>query len=208
MIGRLVYFVPGVRTDVEDVDGWQYRAKRWVDKHTPHDADTLPYHTLASTRFVGQRDTAGKLGRILLDYDPDLLTLVCHSNGCALACMALRMFPALRILDLHLIAAAEDPDFERNGLNDAHRMGRIGSVTCYCSENDGALKLAGWSRFLLGWAGLGYGDLGRVGPRNVADADKPWFRPVVWRNDFGHSDWFNEGEGGYFETLMRRVVAA
>lgn len=209
MKGHLFYFVPGIRTDLENVDGWHYRAKRWIDTRTEHDADTFPYHALATTRFLEQKGRAEKLGRILYGYNPERLTLACHSNGCALACMVLRMFPSLCVDDLHLIAPAEDPDFERNGLNaaaarwHANRNRGVGRITLYCSKNDGALEAAGWTSWLRIF-GLGYGELGRVGPVNrSAITASELFTRQVWRNDFGHSTWFADR---YFETLMEGLV--
>jgi hypothetical protein len=94
------------------------------------------------------------------------------------------------IASIHLIAAACDEDFDRNGLNEDLTCGQLQQVHVYTSPDDGALKyFARTSRALLGWLGLGYGILGLVGPQFVARPERVW---RYNRPGYGHSTWFSE----------------
>jgi hypothetical protein len=130
----------------------------------------------------------GYIRRLAIIYnrfrDDDIIG-VGHSDGAYLHTEATRIFQG-NIAELHLIAAACDADFDKNGLNDAVEAGKVKRICCYCSEHDTALLLAG-SFFgkLLGW-----GDLGRRGPQNMTP-EAARVTSVIWRNDLDHCDWVN-----------------
>jgi len=203
---RYYLFVPGIRTDVENRNGWHLRAARWIERNKHGVAETYGYHAFALTRWIEQRGHIARCSDELryfaaAEYG---IHLVGHSNGCALLCGILKKCPEIYIDSVHLIAAAESPDFDANGLNEALRWKRVGKVHLYCSSSDTALKLAGWSKSLLGWAGLGYGNLGRVGPVNDDPKWRETWRLIQhWRNDFGHSTWFGEN---HFDGTMQLIA--
>jgi hypothetical protein len=211
-VTRTLYlFINGIFVDPEQIDDWQDRAVRWVGAADIPGAwaDRYEYHTDAAGRRLKQEERVDRVYRLIQAYrsayGPDLRIVVgAHSNGAAIIVDALRTHPGLRVNELHLFAAAADPDFRANRLNDVLLSGYCGRVTCHCSPDDGALKAAHWSKVLFGWAGLGYGDLGRVGPTNV-DPDLLKAGRVVtrWNPGFGHSTYFAPD---HFETTMRLVA--
>ena len=198
-------FINGVRCDPEDRDLWVWRAHRHVDR-LGAESVPFPYHTWAVLRFSEQTghvvDVARELHILYTELDPlRPVVVAAHSNGVALVLAALKLI-APSPLHLHLFAGAADPDCERNGLNAAIRAGKVASAAFYCSANDAALK---WPARLSRWLTLGlggYGDVGRIGPKNyVADGRVR----TVWDDRMGHSDWF---AGANFERTMRMVVAS
>ena len=199
------FFVNGIRTDPEDVRGWQFRAARWIETTRVGRAGTYAYHTYAVTRWLEQETHVRRCYECLAEYVGNHnIVFVGHSNAGDLFLRLLREYPTLPFRAAHLIAPAADPDFERNGLNRALRRGQVDRVVVYGSEDDRALKLAGFSRRVLGWAGLGYGDLGRVGARNVGPDVEHLYKPD-FRPGYDHSDWFDT-RGGAFYNVMRKIV--
>ena len=122
-----------------------------------------------------------------------------HSNGCDIICRVLRETPGLRVESIHLFAAATSADYRKNGLNLIVARGQVREIYLYCSENDRALWAGGMTEDLFGWMGLGYGSLGRRGPRHQTDAARAATH-VIWRDEFDHSDWFR---GEHFDHSMR-----
>jgi len=178
-------YVPGIRTRPGEAYNWSGRAVTWTNLNTPHKAEKVEYFTLAITRPFGQADRAHKLQRTLRFYSGWNIHLVGHSNGCDVIIDALRSLHqdgsgGLRLASLHLISAACDNDFRRNGLN--VWADRIDRIVVYIARRDRAMVLAGTVIGSL----LGYGTLGRTGPVNVK---KNHPVEMVYRN-FGHSDWF------------------
>jgi hypothetical protein len=198
---RLIYAIPGIRATTDDTDAWYERLGRLcVDRGVAFEA--YEYHTTA----LGRRWRQGKRAEAIADricslgarYD---VTVVTHSNGADLFCRAVLDLP-VEFPAVHLFAPACDNDMERNGLNWAVATGVVGHLYIHGSPDDGALAAATWSRRLFGWMGLGYGDLGRVGPTNLA----PSLRDrVSWHEHrgFGHSTYFDDQ---HFDATMRGIV--
>jgi predicted alpha/beta hydrolase family esterase len=197
---RLFLFVPGILYHPAGVDGWADLAVAWVHRNTPHYADRYEYRSGALTRFAGQKkrveDLAKMLGRLPADVD---VTAVGHSNGCDLLVRLVREHKDVRLSSLHLIAAATERNFARNGLNDALASGRIEDLYLYGSRKDQALYWGQASKNLFGWLGLGYGGLGRYGPTGLVR--ESWGRVhSMWDDSFGHSTWL---AGVHFDETMR-----
>jgi pimeloyl-ACP methyl ester carboxylesterase len=116
-----------------------------------------------------------------------------HSNGCRILAHLLIRHPALKLGELHLVAAAIPDDCEKSGLNDAARRGQIGKVVFYVSAGDE----------VLGLPMISYGDAGKVGPRNVCP-ELAAILQVVHSPAPGcrHSDWV----GKDFQATMARVA--
>lgn len=182
-------FVPGVRTNTAD-DGWHDRAERWIEANTPSKAGVYEYETAATLRWWGQRRRVKELAERIGDLcrDGGEIVLVGHSNGCQLITEALsHVFPAVeRVV---MFAPAVDHDMARNGWNGLLDEFAVGRLAVYGSPDDAALKLATWSSRLFGWAGMGYGDLGRVGPTNLSPSVASRVA-VDLRTGHGHSTWF------------------
>ncbi|HEY8965245.1 MAG TPA: hypothetical protein VIM58_02305 [Candidatus Methylacidiphilales bacterium] len=202
---RFYLFVNGILTSTEDRHSWTDRAVTWTESHYGCLADRYEYFSDVLTRRLFQAGRVRDCAARLAQYRSVDRIVVGHSNGADIACRLLQQDgePGLQLAALHLIAAAAEADFEKNGLNHALLTGRLGHIHLYGSRNDGALRLAQATQ-VLGFLGLGYGSLGRTGPRNVDPriADRV---TVTWRDDFGHSTWFAPGE---FARTITAVVEA
>lgn len=183
--------VNGILVSPGDARGWTDRAVTWLHNEAEVNvqAEKFEYFASALTRRIRQQAHAEDLAALIRRYNGRELHLVGHSNGCDLILRALRL-TLTPIRSIHLIAAACDEDFDRNGLNEALVSLRLRAVHLYTSPDDGVLKwLARPSRLLFGWLGLGYGLLGLVGPKFEAAPD------CVTRDDrpgYGHSTWFSD----------------
>lgn len=208
MSRRFYLLVNGIRSNSNDLQGWQFRGERWIDNNTPdgHKASTYHYGVAAITRWIYQKRHIKRLSDIIKSAampERDVV-LVGHSNGAALICGALKECPELKVRSIHLFAGAEHADCDKNGLNKAAEAGQVGSVHLYGSKNDDVLKRwASLTTKLFGWAGLGYGQIGRTGPVNPGPALVKILK-TDWRNDFGHSTWWN---AEHFVESMRMITA-
>jgi len=201
-------FVNGINAKAEgNITEWQFRAERWVDQQTPDDADSYAYHVGWWERWLHQKthieNVAALINERHLYRFTEKLVVVGHSNGCAVVCGALeRIAPGLEVAELHLIAGAVSGDYDANGINAAVRLGKVKRVAWYTSANDEALKVAKWSKRLLGWLGLGYESGGIDGPSNMTEAAAQ--RTVEIRDDsMGHSTYF---DADHFEKTMRSIT--
>lgn len=196
---RFYLFVPGIHQRPAGFDDWADRAVEWVEDHSTDAARAYEYRCRWWQKTLGQRRRVDHCAQLLNSRADYRRVVVAHSNGCAIALDLLKRYPRMAVETMHLFAAAAPASFDANGLNAAFARGQLGELFLYGSDQDAALWLGGASRFLLGWAGLGYGDLGRVGPKHMADAAA--IRTVrEWRNDFGHCDWFSPR---HFDFTMR-----
>jgi predicted alpha/beta hydrolase family esterase len=207
MAERFYIFVNGIRASTEDLEGWHFRAERWVETHTDSPADTCQYHVFALTRWFEQPRLVTKLARFVNEVYDDAfragrtleLVLVGHSNGCAVICDAIRKY-RLQVQEVHLIAAAAEASFQKNGLNDALLTGRVRHAYVYYDPQDPALKLARWTHWIKL---LRYGFLGLIGPKYVDR--RCWNRhSCLCRPGWGHSGYFIAGPR--FEALMRFIT--
>lgn len=201
---RFFCLINGILTPTSDQHHWTNAAEAWIERNGCGYADSYRYLCGAIGRRLGHARRVADVHAMCAARAKagQAVHLVAHSNGAQVAADVVARHPGLAVEGLHLIAAACPADFDANGLNAAVASGRVRDVTCYCSRSDDALKLAGASRHLFGWLGLGYGDLGRVGPQRVArDA---WPFVLTYWEDFGHSEWFAPAN---FDALMRIVTA-
>ena len=164
---KFYLFINGILTVPDGRTGWVDRAVTWTESHYGQLAEKYEYFSGALTRRLFQGTRVRECAELLENYRGLDLVLVGHSNGADIACRLLQT-TTFRFAEVHLIAAAADADFEKNGLNDALLTGRLGRVALYGSHHDGALRLAQLSE-ALSFLGLGYGALGRTGPKNVDD---------------------------------------
>jgi len=129
---------------------------------------------------------------------PWRIICVGHSNGAAVILDGLRRAEWPRVAALHLVCAACDADFARNGLNFALSFGHVGRVFVYCGEQDWALRCA----HTLPGKLLGYGVLGLTGPQHVAPRVQERVGTLWWKQ-YGHSTcWLPE----HFRQTMKHFL--
>ena len=191
------FFVNGILTRPGASQNWTARAVTWVNVNTPHKAEKIEYFTTVLMRPLNNRHRAEKLAATLdvylrAGYE---ITIAAHSNGADVALDALKSRAWPKIKALHLISAANEADFNKNGLNQS--LDRIADLNVWIAEKAWALALAATPFGRL----RGYGTLGRVGPLNAK-------RPVnVRRASFGHGDWFAADQLDHTMKFITRHAA-
>lgn len=202
---KLVFVcVNGILSRPGASDGWTDRAVTWLQCNSPHKAEKWEYAAGPILRRIRQSSRAKKIATMLAYYERAgfEIILVAHSNGCDLVSRVLALRGAepwyfqSQIRSAHLFAAATD----WLGLHQALDGGSLKTLHLYGSDSDWALKFARVSRWLGGWAGLGYGSLGLHGDIVESDdlgdqLDQGRGKRVFDHGDdkFGHSDWFERG---------------
>lgn len=188
----VIIAVNGILTRPGNSHAWTDRAVTWFHQTSMARAEKFEYLALPLTRRLFQKSRAKNLALLVNSYAGSDIFLIGHSNGCDLICRALKQ-SSTPVRGVHLIAAATESDMGENGLNEALAMGRLGTVHVYRGMDDKALWFAHLTSKLLTPFGLGYGDLGRQGPENVADWS--WSGSRLFVHDypgFGHSDFFKD----------------
>ena len=202
---RRYLFINGIRTDVEaHAQNWNYRAERWIEDETDGTADCYAYSVKATTRWLKQDHHVQQCAAVLTGRrrPNDSLIIGAHSNGCEIARRVV-VDKGVPVSELHLIAAAVDDDFEKNGINRAVADGLIGRLFVYVSKSDRALKTAKrwhWVRFLS--PKFGYGALGLLGPKNVSP-ETARRMDVLDHPGFDHGTYF---DGANFDNTMRSIA--
>lgn len=204
MSKRAFILVNGILSNPGAADGWTDRGVTWLNLHTEGKAEKFEYACGALTRRFRQAARAEAIARMCGYYFRQgyEISLIGHSNGCDLIARVIQRIDTRGFASVHLFAPAAEADhftdllYETTG--DRYRIGRL---FIYGSANDRALQVAGLSKKLFGWAGLGYGDLGRRVPDYLLE--DPRVR-VDHRNDYGHSTWFERGKN--FEATMRLLI--
>jgi hypothetical protein len=188
---KLVYiWVNGILTFPGDSNNWNGKAATWINIHTPHKSEKIEYFVGPISRAFGQKKRSEKLARTMEFYKDWDIILGGHSNGCDVILDALNVMKPTNVKALHLISAACEADFERNGLNNLN----INDVHVYIAGKDRALQLA------ASWVGhiLGYGILGKIGPQNAKMKVETFLK-----SEFDHTDWFSKEN---FEYTMERIT--
>lgn len=194
-------FINGICTNPGDVSAWTDAAEVWVETHCMQShATRLEYAADAIFRRMHQEERVDDLEAIVRRLAGRRIILVGHSNGCDIIERFIKRKNYV-IDEIHLIAAASEADFEKNGINNAMKLGFVKSVHVYWSKKDSALQKAKWSSTLLSWIGLGYGYLGLVGPKKVNALVASRVRHT--ERSIDHSEWFSEGR---FNETMRSVT--
>lgn len=193
-------FVNGILTSPGNSRAWTDRGVQWMNNYAADGtvSDKFEYFTPALLRRFFQARNAANLAETLAQYPGGRLHLVGHSNGCDLIARAIRLTSA-PIASVHLIAAALERDFSKNGLGERLQRGQIGGVFCLCSRADQVLRYAARFSQIASLGLLGYGDLGYRG----ASAPVPPRVYHSWRS-MGHSEWF---AGPNFDSTMRAVLS-
>ena len=195
-------FLPGIKHKAQHSDSWVDHAVSWVHRYTEHRADKYEYESPALFRWMGQAARVKDVVRWCRREAGADIVLVGHSNSAAIICDALRN-PNVFVHSIHLIAGAAHADYEANGLNDAVAGGRVIAIHVYRSPNDGVLKKwAGLSRTLGKPFGLGYGNIGYAGPKNMSEAAN-LVTTVVTDPTMGHSTWL---DADHFTDTMQLVT--
>lgn len=214
---RFFFFINGINLAKNAFFDWHLNAVRWIEgDKCPENwrAEPFSYQVSAVDRWLHQKQIIAAAGKVLAGHiacrPNDPVTVVGHSNGCAVACGMLRENPLLKIDELHLIASAETSDCDKNGINAAIHQGRVRRLCFYCSHADSALAWAKRTRW-LGWLNPAweYGWMGLDGP----NFSKTWtvefpdgtrtMAVVKWFDGYDHSTYF---EPSHFENTMARVI--
>lgn len=204
-----IIFVNGIMHEPGSADSWVRRAALWVTSKTEFDGIVFLYEASALFRRLTLNKRARELAETMLQFRDRELHVVAHSNGAEVLTRAIRHIlqhpdrpEPLKITSVHLCGPANDSDFTENWLNSALIVGLVREVHVYRAREDAALWWGNLSRKLFGWAGLGYGNLGRSGPQNVSDSVK--HRVHDWPDVApGHTEFFT---GKYFEATLNRIV--
>lgn len=199
---RYYLLINGILTNPSDVKGWTDRAESWIEDKTRFNAGRFEYFSGALTRRIWQAGRVEKVAAILGRVSCDSLYLVGHSNGCDIIERYVKTY-GRRIEEIHLVGAASEADFRKNGYNKALMTNKVGKIFIYRSKNDKALRLAHWTYPLISWMGLGYGSLGYTGAKHV----NATVRNRVIEREFGfdHTDYFSDAQ---FEGTMRAITGA
>ena len=193
--------INGVNNDPGSSSGWTDRAVTWLHVNGGDSvrAEKFEYFTDILFRRLRQRSRADQIAKMIGYYRRAgfAVYLIGHSNGCDLVARVMRD-AGVEVDGIHLVAAACDA----SDIAESIREGLVKRVWLYGSRHDRALITAEMSRVFIGWAGLGYGSLGRHGPAFAAE-----FPGVVrdYSNDnYGHSTWFTRG--ATFEHTMKLIM--
>lgn len=179
--------INGILANPGRADGWTDRAVTLAhmkfavrSEKFEHWSGILTRHIFQERRAVGLADLADRyLASGFRVY------LRGHSNGCDVICRALKYLRHGSVEAIQLIAAAAEPDFGVNGLNDALLHGRVSRVVLCCSPDDRALWAARLTHPFLNLVANGYGCLGFCGPMNVDDHIEHRVS-THWRPGFDH----------------------
>jgi hypothetical protein len=200
-VKKIVYiFENGIDTVPGDATGWQARAIRWFAIHAGAFGIAVEYFSgPLLSRVLGQNQRARELAAVASEFLAAgwAVVLVAHSNGADVVRDALKQLGWPQISAVHLFSAAIPSDMKENGLDGPLAAGKIGRCRVYVAGKDEALKFGG----LFGW--LGYGKLGRDGPRNMSPKAGAHV-DIVPRTEFGHSSWWEPGEN--FEWTMNEIL--
>lgn len=191
--------INGILSRPGDAEGWTDRAVTWLHLHTEVRAEKFEYAAGALTRRLRQSARVKAIARMIGHYHRGgfRVTLLGHSNGAELVAQVLGRIWPIEIEAAHLVAPATEGDELRRAL----ASGQLGWLHLYGSRNDGPLRLAKVSAQLGGWAGLGYGDLGRRVEHFATLAN----RTTAHNDDTqGHSSWWTRGDS--FERTMRLLT--
>lgn len=200
-MSKLTYiFCNGILTKPGVIDNWNVRACTWVDQQTKYRAERYEYASDAIFRRIGQEQRVKDLQTVVHRLSGGDIILVGHSNGCDLIERLVKR-NVHYFKEIHLIAAASENDFRKNGYNDALRKNGVGQIFIYHSPLDEALKQAKWSTRLFGWLGLGYGYLGLTGPKYISKEVQ--HKVISIERPFNHSEWFTESN---FDDTMKLIT--
>lgn len=192
----------GVNSNPEDVKAWTDKGEDYLEENTQDDVKRYEYESWLPLRRLTQETHVDDLEFICKEASRKNkeIILVGHSNAGDLYQRLVKR-KNLKFKFLHLIAAANERDFNKNGFNQALLDGRIEKIFCYCSKNDEALKRAKMTWSFLNLIGLGFGWLGLDGPLNVDEGVKDRV-VVIWKN-YKHSGWLNKDNfKETFDTLI------
>lgn len=194
-------FIGGILGDPESANEWTDKAESYVEMNCEGcGATTLPYHSDVIFRRLGQEERVDNLEIILNRLDGRPVILVAFSNGGDLVERIVKR-KKFNIEQIHLIAAASESDFRKNGFNHALNTQMVKKIFVYYSKKDRALQGAKWSSYLASWLGLGYGFLGLTGPKYVTK--RLLYRVGSIPYELDHSEYFNCEN---FTKLMKRIT--
>lgn len=201
----VIFFINGVMSNPGDAFAWTDRATAWTNQNTPWKAEKFEYFSPVMLRFLYQNERVEKLAKAIRPYllQKFNVWLVGHSNGADIICRLLNK-ENMSFLGITLVAGATDADCNKNGINKAIIENRLQSANFYCSHADEILKRVGWTKKLFGWMGLGYGNIGFVGPDHILESTAQNIG-ITWKR-IGHCAWFAEHNFVDMMESMARTI--
>lgn len=185
-----------------DWKNWPNQACVWVNRGTPHKAQTLTYFCGPILAGLTRPFRARQFAKLIKAYAGERIIMACHSEGTATGLRALKKAGWPRIEELHLICGACDSDFHANGLNFAILSGRIGKVIVYVAGRDRAMKLENnYVGALCFGLQTGGQPLGLRGPTEVSPIVAGNVVVKVWKN-YDHSTCFLPS---HFDSTMLEI---
>lgn len=182
------HLVPGIFYPLFH-NGWNdVVEEKLIAKHyrvTKHEHFTMPL-----TRWLLMWYRARQLAKNINEQDDYFVRGWGHSNGCELWSMAMPHL-AKPINELHLFAGACSADFNKNNFNWALKNNKVNDIIVHVSDND--TVLSGPAKFsrIGGAIGLGFGDIGLVGPKNVDQSIAHRVHPIH-HTGYYHSTYWND----------------
>jgi hypothetical protein len=186
MSNRLYIWVNGVNDTPGLPTNWNVRACPFTNHNYPQfHSDRCEYHEDAELPVdIGEAQRVELVTNLLTTFSDWEVIPVGHSHGAAVILEALKTNGWPYVPQLHLLSAACEADFDKNGLNAALGSGFIGKLFLYQAGKDEALALAATPMGKL----LGYGTLG-LKPVNVGESAASKITTIT-QPDYGHSDWW------------------
>ena len=197
--GKTIWFiVRGIAGHPSDLLEWEYAIRDDIIRQTQLHAIAISYATNFLTVWDRRAWRGRRFGDILAKYAADgwRINIISHSEGAVVATDAMRSARFPRVETLHLVCGACDANFERNGLNEALRINRLGVAHVWIAGRDFAML---WERLFFGKLLFGLSDraepLGYDGPRAadrrvaariLVHRTAPWDR-------YGHSECWDAG---------------
>lgn len=199
---RYYFGINGIMNDPSSLYGCTDVWEDWIEENTEFQAGKFEYQCgplLTKDLYQNARveNVRIKLNRISSD-----LYMIGHSNGCDIIQRYVGS-SARKIKELHLVAAASEADFRKNGYNAALKENRVDYIHVYYSKNDKTLEGRFNSKLnsLLRKVGMGYGTLGYTGPKYIDPLYRD--RVILHEWDCKHSEYYNADN---LTKLMNTIV--
>lgn len=177
--------VNGILNNPESIDSWTDRFEISVEKKGHH-CIKMEYRADGVFRRIFQGRRAQNLNDICEELDGERIRIVAHSNGGDIVDRMMGI-SSVKIEEIHMVASASQPDMRKSFIPTAIRDDRLERAFFYCSKRDRTLaKAAPLTKKLFGWAGLGYDNVGFLGPQDIPGDVVDDIETIWWEYD--HSD--------------------
>jgi predicted alpha/beta hydrolase family esterase len=180
--------VNGILTRPSDINNWTDVFED-LYQNEGYPCTKYEYFSGALTRWIKQGKRVKDIETIVNRINAPVV-YVGHSNGCELFGRLMKDTKT-HFEAAHLFAPAMDADCNQNGLTLGLLANRVNNIYLYCSKGDKILKDIARPTSFLKIIGLGYGDLGFEGPKNILPQIENRIY-TTWKDSLDHSDWFKD----------------